>query len=135
MTTFLPLVHTRLARLCLFSLLLLLFDAATAAAQTAQEFIGALHWRNIGPYRGGRGRAISGVPSQSNVFYMSQVNGGVFKTTDFGRTWQPIFDNQPTGSIGAIAVAASTPTRRRRARTGSPSRSAVAWPARAVPRR
>ncbi len=68
-----------------------------------------LRWRNIGPHRGGRTRAICGVPSQPNVFYMAQVNGGVFKTTDFGRTWQPIFDDQPTGSIGALAVSVSNP--------------------------
>src|SRR5262245_43782609 len=64
----------------------------------------ALHWRNIGPYRGGRTRAICGVPSQPNVFYMAPVNGGVFKSIDYGRTWQPILDGQPTASIGAIAV-------------------------------
>ncbi|MBA3386170.1 MAG: glycoside hydrolase, partial [Chthoniobacterales bacterium] len=69
----------------------------------------ALRWRNIGPHRGGRVRAICGVPSQPNVFYMAQVNGGVFKTTDFGRTWQPIFDDQPTASVGALAVAVSNP--------------------------
>src|SRR6266481_778224 len=75
----------------------------------AGEFDSILHWRNIGPYRGGRTRAIAGVPSQANVFYMAPVNGGVFRSIDYGRTWQPIFDDQPTASIGAIAVAPSNP--------------------------
>jgi photosystem II stability/assembly factor-like uncharacterized protein len=68
-----------------------------------------LHWRMIGPFRGGRTRAATGVPSQPNVFYMGQVNGGVWKSDDYGRTWNPIFDEQPTQSIGAIAVAPSNP--------------------------
>ena len=81
-------------------------------AQTQQVDTKALtemRWRNVGPFRGGRTRALAGVPGQPNVFYVGAVNGGVWKTTDFGRTWQPIFDQQPTGSIGAIAIAASDP--------------------------
>jgi len=68
-----------------------------------------LHWRMIGPFRGGRTRAVAGVPSQPNVFYLGAVNGGVWKSNDYGRTWNPIFDSQPTQSIGAIAVAPSDP--------------------------
>src|SRR6185295_5906673 len=66
-------------------------------------------WRNIGPFRGGRTKAAAGIPSQPSVFYVGAVNGGVWKTNDYGRTWTPIFDDQPTGSIGAIAIAPSDP--------------------------
>jgi photosystem II stability/assembly factor-like uncharacterized protein len=68
-----------------------------------------LHWRMVGPFRGGRNRAATGVPSQPSVFYVAQVNGGVWKTDDYGRTWKPIFDDQPTQSVGAIAIAPSNP--------------------------
>src|ERR1700689_3999681 len=68
-----------------------------------------LHWRMIGPFRGGRTVAIAGIPDSPNVFYMAASNGGIWKTTDAGRVWGPIFDEQPTGSIGALAVSLSSP--------------------------
>src|SRR3979411_173791 len=68
-----------------------------------------LKWRNIGPIRGGRTKAASGVPQRPGTFYIGAVNGGVFRSDDYGRTWRPIFDDQPTGSIGALAVAPSNP--------------------------
>jgi photosystem II stability/assembly factor-like uncharacterized protein len=68
-----------------------------------------LRYRMIGPFRGGRTKAAAGVPGRPGVFYVGVCNGGVWKTTDYGRVWTPVFDDQPTGSIGAIAVAPSNP--------------------------
>jgi photosystem II stability/assembly factor-like uncharacterized protein len=92
-----------------FALALAAATLINASVDAQPDFGTALHWRNVGPFRGGRTRAIAGVPSQPHVFYMAQVNGGVFKTTDAGRTWVPIFDDQPTGSVGAMAVSLSNP--------------------------
>jgi photosystem II stability/assembly factor-like uncharacterized protein len=94
--------------LVLFSFLFVAAPQVHSQQPNAQPF-SELRWRNVGPFRGGRTRAVCGVPSQPNVFYIGAVNGGVWKTTDYGRTWTPIFDDQPTASIGAIAVAPSDP--------------------------
>ena len=80
-----------------------------AGALAATSDFGDLHWRLIGPFRGGRVLAVAGVPGQPQHFYFGAVNGGVWETLDAGRTWQPIFDDQPVGSIGAIAIAPSDP--------------------------
>jgi photosystem II stability/assembly factor-like uncharacterized protein len=98
-----------LAAAALLPLLASLLAPPLAAQPYDQRLFGEMRWRSIGPYRGGRTRAAAGVPSQPNVFYMGVCNGGVWKTTDYGRTWRPVFDDQPTGSIGAIAVAPSDP--------------------------
>jgi photosystem II stability/assembly factor-like uncharacterized protein len=89
--------------------LLALSVTTTYVAAQRPDNSRAMHWRQIGPTRGGRARALSGVPSQPNVFYIGYDNGGVWRSTDYGSTWQPTFDDQPTGSIGAIAVAPSDP--------------------------
>ncbi len=84
---------------------------ATASSEAAQKFdqkvFGEMHWRMIGPFRAGRSLAVTGVRGQPDVYYFGSVNGGVWKTNDAGRTWNPIFDAEPVGSIGAIAVAPS----------------------------
>ena len=97
------------------SLLLVAFyiSSALTLSSFAQQFSPSLYqsmrWRMIGPFRGGRTVGATGVVGQPNVFYIGVNNGGVWRTNDYGRTWNPIFDDQPTGSIGALAVAPSDP--------------------------
>src|SRR5512144_1325787 len=92
-------------RLIVFALFLL----ATAAYAVDPALFQDLRWRLLGPFRGGRVLAVTGVPGEGEHFYFGSVNGGVWETKDAGRTWSPIFDGQPIGSIGAIAVAPSSP--------------------------
>jgi photosystem II stability/assembly factor-like uncharacterized protein len=89
---------------------ILVLQSVDSSAQTFDaKYYNAMQWRCIGPHRGGRTVGAVGVPSQPNVFYIGVNNGGVWKTTDFGRTWKPIFDDQPTGSIGDVVVSPSNP--------------------------
>jgi hypothetical protein len=85
------------------------FATTCIAQQFDPSLFQEMRWRSIGPFRGGRTVSIVGIPNQPNVFFMAPNNGGVWKTTDAGRTWNPIFDDQPTGSIGALAIAPSDP--------------------------
>ena len=95
--------------LALTALLAILPATAGAAPPPPADAFDALHWRMVGPFRGGRTRACAGVPGHPNLMYMAPVNGGVWKTDDAGRTWHPLFDDQPTQSIGSLAVAPSDP--------------------------
>jgi len=91
--------------------LLILFSSCFAFSQQLDpNLYNGLRWRMIGPHRGGRAIAVSGIESQPNIYYFGGVGGGVWKTLNGGITWQPIFDGQPIASIGAIAVAQSNPS-------------------------
>ncbi|HEV7232580.1 MAG TPA: glycoside hydrolase, partial [Bacteroidia bacterium] len=86
------------------------FLLTSASSQhISPSLFNCMKWRMIGPYRGGRTVGAAGIASQPNVFYMGVNNGGIWKTNDCGRTWNPVFDDQSTGSIGDVAVAPSNP--------------------------
>ncbi len=89
--------------------LLFLFLGVAASAQVDPRLYSDMRWRMIGPFRGGRTVAMEGIPAQPNTFFIGVNNGGVWKTTDAGRTWVSLFDDQPTQSVGAVAVAPSNP--------------------------
>src|SRR5471032_365613 len=89
------------------------FAPASVRSDSAPAFdpslYSGMHWRNIGPYRGGRSVAATGVPGIPDRFYFGAVGGGVWRSDNAGRSWTPIFDAQPVVSIGAVAVAPSDP--------------------------
>src|SRR4030095_12659450 len=100
------------ARVFLFLLFTIPFCnlfAQSSSPAIPQSFYSAMQWRCIGPHRGGRVLAVSGVRDEPGTFYFGAVAGGVWKTTDAGHTWTPIFDRQPVASIGALAVSTSDP--------------------------
>jgi photosystem II stability/assembly factor-like uncharacterized protein len=96
------------------ALLIAVFCAGTIAAQETSRGIDSsayrdLRYRLIGPFRASRTVAGVGIPTQPSVFFVGVHTGGVWKTDDYGRTWRPIFDSAPTGSIGDIGVSWSNP--------------------------
>src|SRR3954468_20131939 len=95
-------------RLSLIVLAAAALCTSRASTQTP-DLSGALRWRTIGPYRAGRARALAAVPGKPTVFYIGFDNGGLWRSTDYGSNWQSLFDQEATGSIGAIAVAPSSP--------------------------
>src|SRR6476646_3575130 len=98
------------AKIWIGAMMMALGSYGAGAQSYDQKLFEEMRWRCIGPFRGGRTVAVSGVAGRPNLFYMAAVNGGVWKTTDFGNTWAPIFDNAgSSGSVGAIAVAPSNP--------------------------
>ena len=102
-------MKARFARLLVAALLATTGQGLVAQVQDPSQWSG-LHYRNVGPWRGGRVTTVTGVPSQPNTYYMGTVGGGVWKTADAGHSWTNTTDGQiPVGSMGAVAVADSNP--------------------------
>src|SRR5262245_27863732 len=97
------------ARLVLVIAVLTLIVAPGHPQDKDVEALKNLKWRSIGPAAGGRTTRSCGVPGDPSIYYVGAASGGVWKTTDGGISWKPIFDDQPTSSIGAVAVAPSDP--------------------------
>ncbi len=93
--------------ICSVSLAVTPSPSPMPAGAIDEKLFKAMQWRQIGPFRGGRALAIEGVPGEPDTYYFGAVAGGVWKTTDGGANWTPLFDKEPISSIGAIAVAPS----------------------------
>src|SRR5436190_7432381 len=100
-------IHRAALRTFVICLTLLVLPVVAIAQQYDPSLYSGLHWRMIGPFRAGRVNAVSGVVGQPETFYFGSVGGGVWKTTNAGRSWAPIFDSASSASIGAIGVAPS----------------------------
>src|SRR5437868_10976064 len=85
----------------------ILVSAIPGFAQYDQALFSGMKWRQIGPFRGGRVLAVTGIPGDPTTYYFGAVAGGVWKSTNGGVSWTPLFDKQPIASIGAIGVADS----------------------------
>src|ERR1041385_3111499 len=102
--------HRRILRRAILSAcILFILSSGAIAQQYDTSLYSGLRWRMIGPFRAGRVNAVSGVVGQPDTFYFGSVGGGVWKTTNAGRTWNPIFDSASSASIGAIGVSPSNP--------------------------
>ena len=90
--------------ICLLTLVSYKVNAQKQSTKFPEEYYSSIKWRNIGPFRGGRSAAVTGVSGKANLFYMGSTGGGIWKTTDAGNTWGNISDGFFGGSVGAIAV-------------------------------
>src|SRR5882762_7997769 len=102
-------VHSFLSFLIIAIAGLLQLAPHVSAQQLDTSLYSGLRWRMIGPFRGGRVNAVSGVVGQPDTFYFGSVGGGVWKSLNSGRTWNPVFDSIDVASIGAIGVSSSNP--------------------------